>query len=106
MYNIPSVLYIADLRSPGDHDFVMLSLWENIQIASLPKKKLEIFASLHGFCVSIPQYVTIRDYVFLSWVYLSKHGVKSGQMRSSDVSANNLAQNKDRASKMVPLGSS
>ena len=37
----------------------MLSLWGNIQIAPIPKI-LEIAASFHHFCASIPQYVTAQ----------------------------------------------
>ena len=30
-YNISSIFYIADLRSAGGHDLVILSLWENFK---------------------------------------------------------------------------
>ena len=70
-----------------------------LQIAPI-SKIMEISASFHRCCASIPRYVTIHYLLFLSWVYLSKRGVKSGQLRSSDV-ANNLSQEKDKASKMV-----
>ena len=55
-----SVFYIADLRLAGGYDLVMLSLWDNIQIAPLPKI-IDISALFHHFCASIPPYVTIRD---------------------------------------------
>ena len=38
---------------------------------------------------------------FLCGTYLSKRGVKSDQLRSSDVFADNLSQNKNTASKMA-----
>ena len=83
----------------------MLSLWENIQIALIPKV-LEVCTSFNHFCASMSQYVTIRDLICLCLVYLSKRGVKSGQLRSSDAFAHTLSQDKDTASKMVPLRSS
>ena len=61
--------YTADMRSSGGHDFVMLSLWENIQITSIPKI-LEISDSFHHFCSSIPQYVTTRDCFCLAGVLI------------------------------------
>ena len=51
--------YIADLEL-ACHDYVMLSLWENIIIVPIPKT-LEISASFYHFCTSLSQYVTIRD---------------------------------------------
>ena len=53
------LFYIAGMRSAGGHNFVMLSLGENIQIAPIAKI-LEMAASFHHFCASIGQYVTIR----------------------------------------------
>ena len=53
-------LYIADLRSAGGHDLVMLSLLENFEIAPTPKT-LDIFASFLHFCASLHQYVAIRQ---------------------------------------------
>ena len=61
---ISSGFYIADLRSAGGHDFVMLSLWKNIQVTSF-LKILEIAASFYNFCSSMPHYVTIHDKVCL-----------------------------------------
>ena len=77
-YNISFVFYISDLSSVEGHDLVMLSLWENFQMAPIPKI-LEMPASFYDFGASIPQFVLILDYVFLCWVYLSKRGVKEGQ---------------------------
>ena len=48
LFNISFVFYIADLKSAGGHDLVMLSLWESIQIAPIPKI-LEISASFKHF---------------------------------------------------------
>ena len=75
LYSKSFVFYVADLRSSEGHDFVMLILWENIQITPIPKI-LEISASFRHLCASLPHYVTIRDSVCLCWVYLSKRGVK------------------------------
>ena len=50
--NIVSFFYIADLGSVGGHDLVMLSPWENFQIAPIPKI-LEISSLFNHFCASI-----------------------------------------------------
>ena len=52
--HIARFLCVTDLRSSGGHDFVMLSLWENIQIAPTPKV-LDTSVSFHHFCASLPQ---------------------------------------------------
>ena len=71
MYNISPVFGIGDLRSAGGHDFVMLSLWENIQIA--PILKIPEISDLYHFGASIPQFVTVRDFflLFFGWTYPS-----------------------------------
>ena len=52
-YNISSVFYIAELRSMGGHDFVMLSRWGNIEIAPIPKI-LDICFILSLLCFNAP----------------------------------------------------
>ena len=52
--DIVRFFYIADLGSAGGHNLVMLNIWENIQMAPIPKNTRDSCFILPLLCLNTP----------------------------------------------------